>query len=58
MINLKAAAKTAMLVGVIGLGIELITSFPEFFLRMALTIGGIWAISVIYRWFDEQDENK
>jgi hypothetical protein len=58
MINLKAAAKTAMLVGVIGLGIELITSFPEFFLKMALTIGSIWVISVIYRWFDEQEENK
>ena len=38
MINLKAAAKTALVVGVIALVLELISTFPLFFLKTALIL--------------------
>ena len=58
MINLKAALKTAMVVGVIALVLELISTFPLFFLKVALILGGAWGASVLYRWFDDTDESK
>ena len=58
MINLKAAAKTALLVAVIALVLELISTFPLFFLKVALILGGAWGASVLYRWFDDTDESK
>jgi len=58
MINLKAAAKTALVVGVIALVLELISTFPLFFLKTALILGGAWGASVLYRSFDDTDESK
>ena len=58
MINLRAASKTALLIAVILLIGKLILTFPLFFAKTAIILGGAWGASVIYRWFDEQDENK
>jgi hypothetical protein len=58
MINLKAALKTALVVGVIALVLELISTFPLFFAKTAIILGGAWGASVLYRWFDDTDESK
>lgn len=58
MINLKAAAKTALVVGAIALGLELIITFPLFFAKTAIILGGAWGASVLYRVFDDADKNK
>lgn len=58
MINLKAALKTAMVVGGIALVVDLISTFPLLFLKVALILGGAWGASVLYRVFDDADKNK
>jgi hypothetical protein len=57
MINLKAAAKTALLIAVILLIGKFVLTFPLFTTKIILIVGGIWGASVIYRWFDESDKN-
>ena len=58
MINLKAAAKTALLIAIILLIGKFVLTFPLFTTKVILIVGGAWGASVIYRWFDENDENK
>jgi hypothetical protein len=58
MINLKAAAKTAGVVALVGMGVKIVATFPYFFAYTLLTLGGIFAVSIIYRIFDDRDKNK
>jgi len=57
MINLRAAAKTALLIAIILLIGKFVLTFPLFTTKIILIVGGIWGASVIYRWFDESDKN-
>lgn len=58
MINLKAAAKTALVVAIILAIGDFILTYPLFFLKIVLISGGAWGASVLYRWFDDTDESK
>ena len=51
MINLKAAAKTALLVAIVLLIGDFILTYPLLFAKIIF-------ITVIYRWFDDTDKNK
>ena len=58
MINLKAAAKTALLVAIVLLIGDFILTYPLLFAKIIFITVGAWSASVIYRWFDDTDESK